>query len=238
MSAICRLLAIAILTPWTGALAVPSGAPVASPESAPASIDLHGKLYRSVFFTGPGALSPADLPELAEPVRARLNKYLSRRVEFQSTYEHKAATFEEAACDAKKRDIERAIVSLIDGPDIARVAADYVRDADVKYTWSGSQAPLGEADYAQKFVDGNSSTPLAPYLDAFVAERQRAAFEMLTREKNVEGARAAARQYFEAMARLRSAADPIFPLLADDLDRQPFVFINVGAHPRDHAVLP
>jgi hypothetical protein len=45
--------------------------------------------------------------------------------------------------------------------------------------------------------------------------------------------KAASRKYRAFMQRARAAEDPIYALLADDLDRQPFVYVATDNHPRD-----
>jgi hypothetical protein len=41
----------------------------------------------------------------------------------------------------------------------------------------------------------------------------------------------AAKKYRAVMQRARSASDPIFRLLADDLDRVPYVYVKTDKHP-------
>lgn len=214
------------------ALALFAVAALAQDATARADVDLKGKLYRAVFFSGPGALKTEDLTSLPEPARERLNRFLVRRGAFTSKYTHDAGSFEQARVDAKKRDIERAIVALIDTPGVDSRALEFVKAARIAVDWQRTwEGPLDEAAAAEEFLKQNPSTPIAPYLYLFIAQRQRAAFEAYAAAKNVDGMKTASRKYRTLLQRSRSVEDPIFALLADDLDRQPYVYLKSDQHP-------
>ena len=99
--------------------------------------DLQGKLYKSVFSTGVGALKYEDLPTAPEALRTRLARYLSRRSAFKSGYKSGADSFEAVRVEAKRRMIEQAIVALIETPGIERMATEYVTAAPISYEWKG-----------------------------------------------------------------------------------------------------
>ena len=203
-------------------------------QDAPArpAVDLHGKLYKAVFSSGAGALTPADLANVPPPERERLNRFLARRAAFKSQYLHDASSFEQARADAKKREVERAIVALIDVPGVESRAVEFVKSAPIAYEWEGNwQPPLQEADAAEEFLKRDPASPLAPYLYVFIAHRQRAAFEAYARVTNVEGMKSASKKYRASLQRARNATDPIFTLIADDLDRQPHVYVKTDQHP-------
>jgi hypothetical protein len=204
---------------------------LAQSTSSP-GVALGGKLYRAVFSTGVGTLKPADVDALPESMRARLRTFLERRARFKSAYSHKATTFEAAAVDARKRELERAIVSLIDAAGIEAAAADYVRGAKIYVEWEGfHEGPVEESAFAEQFLAKNPSAPFAPVLHLFIAQRQRAAFETYENEKDAAGMQSAAAKYRDYLARARTASDPIIGWIADDLDRLPYVYIKTGAHP-------
>jgi hypothetical protein len=216
------------------ALALVLFASAALAQDAPAhpGVDLKGKLYRAVFVNGPGALTAADLAALPEPVRERLRRFLDRRAAFKSQYIHEAGSFDQVRADAKRRDIERAIVALLDADGIEKLAVDFVDASRISGGWEGKAlGPLGEAAAAEDFLKRNPSSVLAPYLYLFIAHRQRAAFEVNARAQNVEGMKAASKKYRTFLQRARSATDPIFALTADDLDRQSFIYLKTDTHP-------
>ena len=196
--------------------------------------DLRATLYKSVFVQGPGSLAAADLEKLPADASARLERYLARRAAFVSRLKGGASSLKDVAIEAKRRRIESGIVALIDAPDIQQLAADYAAGAAVLNDWEGSAAgPLSEASHAEDFLKRHPSTPLAPYLYALIALRQRAAFEMMTVETHKSEMVAAAKKYRTFLQRARASADPVFKWLADDIDRQPKVHTASPFHPRD-----
>ena len=172
-------------------------------------------------------------------MRTRLARYLSRRSGFRSSYKPGADSFDAVRVEAKRRQIEQSIVALIEAPGIEQMAAAYVADAPIRYEWQGMHdGPIEESANAEARLGKEPATPLAPFFYVFIAHRQRAAFETYEVEKNQEGMRAAARKYRQFAERARAVADPIFPALMADLDRQPFVYIKTTSHPRDYNAGP
>jgi len=220
----------------SGPQTLSAAASVAVQDAPAAAGELQGKLYKSVFSSGVGALTAADVPAAPAALRDRLTRYLARRSAFKSRYKSEADSFDAVRIDAKRRMIEQAIVALIDDAGIERLAAEYVASAPIQYEWKGMHdGPLEEATQAEALLAKDPATPLAPWFYVFIAHRQRAAFEAYEVEKNQEGMKAAARKYRIFAERARSVADPIFPALIADLDRQPFVYLKTTSHPRDYS---
>jgi hypothetical protein len=206
----------------TSLLVVGLQSTVAHPE-----IDLQGRFYRAVFAPGPNTLSSGDLASVPEPFRGRLSRFLMRRSAFQSMYEGAPGDVTAVARDAKRRAIERAIVALIDADDIRPRALAFVKTAPIAHEWEGMpDGPLAESAYAEQLLRDEPKTPLAPFLQIFIAQRQRAAAEAAALKQDAVAAKAATGKYREALSRARAAADPIFALLADDLERVKFVYVN------------
>ena len=221
---------LAALVVFLGAVASAQG-----PGAAPAAINLEGKLYRSVFSSGPGSLAASDLEKIPEPLRARLRTYLDRRAAFKTAYKHDADSLEMVRADAKRRALERSIVALIDAPGIEQTAAEMIGKATIFYEWEGMhQGPLDEAQYAEEQLKKNPASPLAPWFYVFIAHRQRVVFETYEAEKNQEGMRAAAKKYRAFVERARAVPDPIFPALVDDMEAQPFLYVKKATNPRDY----
>jgi hypothetical protein len=198
-------------------------------------IDFKGALARSVFTYGRDTLTSGDLAAIREPLRERLSRYLIRRSAFKSSYTGNASDFDTVAIDAKRRVIERAIVALIEGQGIAQRAVDFVKEAPIASDWEGMpEGPEAEAAFAEEFRRKDPTTPLAPFIHVFVAHRERAAFEACEREKNTDCMKKAAAKYRDALQRGQSANDPIFRLVADDLDRASYVYLKTAAHPRSY----
>ena len=209
---------------------------VVSAQSPPVydTPDLRGKLYKTIFVQGAGTLAVADLAAVPEPARGRLQRVLDRRAAFTSRLQPGASDLQAVAVEAKKRRLEAGIFALIDAPEIQQLAADYAQAAKVLYEWDGKpDGPLAEATDAEDFLKREPATPLAPYLYVLIAARQRAAFETMKPDADKASMTAAARKYRTFLQRARSAEDPIFTLLADDMDRQPHLYVKSEHHPRD-----
>jgi hypothetical protein len=197
--------------------------------------DLQGKLYRSVFSSSAGLLSKDDLPAVPEPLRGRLDTFLARRAAFKSSYKSSPDDLKMVRSDAKRRQLERSIVAMLDVPGVEKMAAEFVAAAPIAHEWEGlPERPLEEANFAENVLKKDPSSPLAPWLYVFIAQRQRIAFEALENVKNEDGMKAAAKKYRAFADRARAAEDVIYAALFDDMERQPFLYIKGARHPRDY----
>jgi hypothetical protein len=213
-------------------LGVGAGAQTPEKRTTP---DLQGKLYRSAFSSSAGLLSKDDLPAIPEPLRARLDTYLARRAAFKSSYKSSPDDLKMVRSDAKRRQLERSIVAMLDMPDVEKTAAEFVAAAPIAHEWEGlHDRPLEEANFAENVLKKDPSSPLAPWLYVFIAQRQRIAFEALENVKNEDGMKAAAKKYRAFADRARAAGDVIYAALFDDMDRQPYLYIKGAHHPRDY----
>jgi len=196
-------------------------------------LDFKGRLYRAVFVNGPDTLSSGDIAQAPEPIRDRLSRFLKRRSNFNSLYESTPKDLVAAEADAKRRSVERGIISLIESTGIEQRAVAFVTAAPIKYEWEGDPAgPLDESAYAEHVLELEPSTPLAPYLYLFIAQRQRAAAEAAERAENTTVAQTAAAKSKTFLQKARAVPDPIFGLIADDFEKVPFVYVRkkAGAH--------
>jgi hypothetical protein len=199
--------------------------------------DLEGKLYRSVFSSGVGLLTPVDVERVPEPLRKRLYTFLGRWSAFKTSYKHASEDMKAVRSDAKRRVLERSIVALVDAPGVEKLAAAFVAQAPVAHEWEGMHdGPIAEAAYAENELKKDPASPLAPWLYLFIAQRQRVAFESYENEGNVDGMKAAAKKYRAFLDRARALPDPAYAAVADDMDRQPFLYIKSKGsnHPRDY----
>jgi hypothetical protein len=212
-------------------LAVLSAAGAGRAEQFP-GIDFRGALYKTLFYTmnDPASLPAGDLPE---PLQARIRKFEQRARAFHSRLpEATLADPTEEARIEKVRKMEKAIVSLIEGEGIETTAADYASHAVIAYEWEGmSDGPLAEAAYAEAFLGKHPKTPLAPYLNLFLAHRYRCAFECLNSERKSEAADEARRKYGTFMAAARKDPDLLVRLIAEDMEKQPYLYLENAPHP-------
>jgi hypothetical protein len=221
--------AIAMVMVWCG-LAVTDGA-------TPATVDFKGTLFRSILSGAYSAPSAADQRRMTPELAARFKTFLARTKQVKSRLQPRP----EDAFGADKelfdlrQETERAIVALFDDPAIAREAAVYAQQCVIAYEYEGDPGPpTGEAEFAEAYLEKHPQTPIAPFLHLLLAHRYRAIFETEVAAKNVRGEKRAARKYREAIQQTRAADDPLIRAAADDLDRQPYVYMPTSPvpHPR------
>jgi hypothetical protein len=221
MTQVMRGLAVTVGLAVAAATATPS-AQLSHPE-----IDLGGRLYRAVFAPGPQTLTSGDIAEVPEPLRGRLSQFLQRRAAFRSRYQGAPEDVDGVLRDAKRRALERAIVSLSPRDDIAPQALAFVQAAPIADEWDGMPAePLAEAAYAEKVLAMDPGTPLAPFLHLFIAQRDRAAAEAAIFREDPAAAAAATAAAEKHLALARADPDPIYGLVADDLERMERVYVG------------
>ena len=212
---------------WAAAMAASSAGMGASQEAVD-MIDFKGKLYSSLFSAAEPTFKVAELDRtayarLSGPMKKRLASYEQRRTAFKSRMREPSRDLEfplNAMLD-KRKGMERGIVALIDSPGIGDLAAQYASEASVFYEWEGmSEGPLSEANYAEEYMKREPKTPLRPYLLVFLLHRYRCAFECLMWEKKTDEAKDAAAKYCTNLELTRKDPDPMFGLIANDLDQQ------------------
>ena len=115
-------------------------------------------------------------------------------------------------------------------PDLLRMhpgAVAFVKDAPIAAEWEGRpEGPIAEAQYAEKMLEASPDTPLAPFIHVFAAQRYRAAAEAAEHAADAQAAADAELRYREHLRQARAAKDPIFGLIADDLERVPYVYVQ------------
>src|SRR5262249_21148928 len=130
--------------------------------------------------------------------------------------------------------MERAIVGILGRSSVGDDAYAYAKDARLYYEWEGeSQPPLDEAQYAADYLAAHPKTVLAPYLRLFLLQRYRSAFEAAIFEKQDAAVqRSIAALYKTMWVQAQRERDPVVKAIADDIDAGPYLYVDVGRHPR------
>lgn len=221
---------------------VTASAPGAGARACP-SADLKGRLYQYVLsgaYEPNGAPLLIDDPSLPRMLRPRLEQFRQRTKRVRSRLVHPHGMPDPDGKDGflQRQGIERAIVALVDTPGIAREAAAYARKAVDWYEYEGyPEGPLAEAAYAERYLTAHPNTELAPYLSLYLASRYRFAFETLVTKGSRVQQQSAARKYRLYLQRAKDADHELICAAADDLDRQPFLYMDLPGrpHPRTFA---
>ena len=191
-----------------------------------------GSLHHSVL-QGAERFDPERLQsDLPEPDRARLREYARRRAAFRSGLDPPPPGSGADPTHDRRVALEREMVALVDRPGIEAAAAAAV--AVVPPAPSGgprSDDYAREIAWVEVWLQQHPDSPVAPLFYAYVAWQLRVGVEMnedrALRER-------LARKYRTMLDRLRSRDDPIWRLLAEDLDREPRVTNAGSAHPREY----
>ena len=172
-------------------------------------------------------LTARDIPgEMQAPYKVRLETYVERGKAFKTRQGIVAGSLE----TWKRRErLEREIASTIELPDIEPLA----------HAIAWSQGPYGvtrdageEATWAEGLVRDPANQAATPYLYAFLASRYRLQFEGADENRDV--LERLAKKYKTMLDRVRNAGDPLFVVLANDLDNRASLLPGVTRHPRQY----
>lgn len=192
--------------------------------TAPPSVG--GRLAGAVLL-GEAPLTPQDIPvEMQAPYRARLAAYLERWKAFKTRQGLVAGSLE----TWKRRErLEQEIASAVDVPDIESAA----------HAIAWSRGPYGatrdareEASWAEELVRDPTYAVATPFLYAFLASRYRLQFEHADEDRSA--LERLAKKYKTMLDRVRNAGDPLFVVLANDLDNRASLSPGVTRHPRQY----
>jgi hypothetical protein len=190
-----------------------------------------GKLARAVLLGG-DPLTAQDLPpDLSSSDRLRLLAYLERRADFRS---RPGTSSSGAPVPAHQVRLEQDIATVVERTGIEEEAAEIAHSAPPLSAEGPARRAADEASWAEGVLRQRPSSPAAPYLYAYLAARYREIFEQLPDDRSALERQA--RKYKTMLERVRGADDPIFQLLANDLDGLPS--LSAGATRRPQQYLP
>jgi hypothetical protein len=185
-----------------------------------------GRLAGAVLL-GEAPLTSQDIPGgIQAPHKARLETYIERGKAFKTRQGTVAGSLE----TWKRRErLEQEIASTINQPDIGPLA----------HAIAWSQGPYGvtrdardEATWAEALVRDPANEAATPYLYAFLASRYRLQFEGADEDRAL--LERLAKKYKTMLDRVRNAGDPLFVLLADDLEARAGLSPGATRHPRQY----
>ena len=175
-------------------------------------------------------LAPRDVPEgLPDSDRARLTAYRERWRAFKAV--EPPSGYDEPWAHRERRErLEREIASTLERDGIEQVA----------HAIAWSVGPYGalpldpdrEGMWAEQLVRDPANAIAAPFLYAFLASRYRMQFERA--EEDRPALERLAKKYKTMLERVRNAGDPLFVLLADDLDTRASLSPGATRHPRQY----
>jgi hypothetical protein len=131
----------------------------------------------------------------------------------------------------RRRNLEEQMVVIL-GRKARSAAKAFASAAPILAEWEGmSEGPLNEADFAEQWLSKYPETPIAPFLNLFIAHRLRAGYEA-ARNHNEKGLTPIlARRYRVVIDKARSSSNPLVRCIADDLEAQDHVYLEDQGRP-------
>lgn len=93
--------------------------------------------------------------------------------------------------------------------------------------WEGrSEGPMSEADYIDAWLKAHPDAKTEPFLQLLKAHRLRAGYEVARARHEEELWPILKKRYSEALMKAKRCHNPLISCLADDLDLQPYIYLE------------
>jgi len=188
-----------------------------------------GGFLAGAVLLGEAPLSEEDLPNgMSMGDRLAAMTYLERRETL--AYRVTAAG---GGVDAERQRIALEIAATIDAQGIEEVAHAIAASLG---TGSGGATPIDDpvsgAAWAEALVRDRTHAPAQPWLYAFLASRYRLQFEQAAEDRAL--LERLAKKYKTMLDRVRGGGNPVYVLLADDMDNRASLLPGLTRHPRQY----
>ncbi|MEW6261360.1 MAG: hypothetical protein AB1547_15805 [Thermodesulfobacteriota bacterium] len=174
-------------------------------------------------------LRPAkDLDPSLYPTDRRLclEKYLATIAPDSYLWTFKSPSALERVIPVRKVVMKEQMVAIL-GQQVRAEAEAFANAIPLMIEWEGmSEGPVSEADFADNWLKKRSKTPIAPFIYLFKAHRLRAGYEAARARHQNNLWPILARRYRESLNIAKSSSNPLISCIADDLDAQPFIYLE------------
>lgn len=188
-----------------------------------------GGLFAGAVLLGEAPLFEEDLPNgMSMADRLIAMTYLARRQALAAR-----VTPASGGIDAERQRVALEIAATIDTEGIAEVA--HAIAASLSPGAGGATPiddPVSGASWAEALARDSKHAPAQPWLYAFLASRYRMQFEQAAENRPLLERQA--KKYKTMLDRVRSGGNPVYVLLADDLDNRASLSPGVTRHPRQY----
>ena len=173
-------------------------------------------------------LDPARYPKEGRPC---LKNYLAAIALDSSLWAFEPPSTSEKAALVKRRVMAEQMVAIL-GQEVRAEADAFAYSVPLVSEWEGmSEGPVEEANFVDDWLSKRPGTPIAPFLHLFKAHRLRVGYEAARARHEKALWPILAGRYREAMHKARSSTKPLIHCIADDLERQPFVYLEGQGRP-------
>jgi hypothetical protein len=160
-----------------------------------------------------------------------LRKYLTATAQAPHLRAFEPPSSPEKAVRARRRNLSEQMVAIL-GQSVRNEAEAFANAIPLTAEWEGMSAgPVEEAHFVDTWLDNRPGTPLAPFLHLFKAHRLRAAYEAARAAGEKGLCPILTKRHREALDKARSSGNPLISCIADDLEAQPFVYLEGQGSP-------
>lgn len=180
-----------------------------------------------------GIRSPKELKRGKEPKASQdcVLRYLAAIPQKSWLWGFKPPTSSEDAPTIRRRNIIEQI-TVIHGEATRKTADAFASAMPLWGEWEGmSEGPLAEADYVEQWLNQHPGTAIAPFLHLIMAHRFRAGYEAAKAGHEKGLWPILARRYRDSLRSARASGNQLISCIADDLDAQPFVYLEGQGRP-------
>jgi len=173
-------------------------------------------------------LDPAHYPKEGRPC---LLNYLAAIAPDSCLRAFEPPSTSEEAVLVRRRVMAEQMVAIL-GREVRAEAEAFAHAAPLVIEWEGmSKGPVEEANFVDNWLSKRPGTPITPFLHLFKAHRLRAGYEAARARHEKDLWPILAGRYREAMNKARSSTNPLIHCIADDLEAQPFVYLEGQGRP-------
>ena len=180
-----------------------------------------------------GIRSPNELKEGSEPSVGQtcIHRYLAALPKMSWLWGFRPPTTAEEAPAIRRRNIIEQI-TVLHGEAARDTAKAFAAAMPFWGEWEGmSEGPVAEADYAEQWLKQYPDTMIAPFLHLFMAHRFRSGYEAAKAGHEKDLWPILADRYKDSLRSARTSGNELISCIADDLDAQPYTYLEGQGRP-------
>lgn len=184
-----------------------------------------------IVFMGLLPVKELDPSQYPKERRLCLQNYLSAIAPDSSLWTFEPPSIPERVIPVRRVVMTEQMVAIL-GEQVRAEAKAFADVMPLTLEWEGtSAAPLSEADFVDDWLRKRPGTQIAPFLYLLEAHRLRASYEAARARKEDKLWPILAKRYREALNMVKSSSNPLISCIAEDLDAQPFVYLEGQGRP-------
>lgn len=173
-------------------------------------------------------LNPAHYPEEGQPC---VREYLAAVAPGSNLWAFKVSFSPEKVVLLRKRHLIEQMITIL-GREVRAEAEAFADAMPLLAEWEGmSEGPVQKVEFVDQWFKQRRGTSIAPFLYLLKAHRLRAAYEAARANHVKDNLPILARRYRQALNEARSSTNSLILCIVDDLEAQPFVYLEGQGRP-------